>query len=101
MKKLILIAFVALAFTAVKAQQGLHIAFKVGPQSSWVFNSENSDDPNFRYISSWGMLIGPSFSYNFNGTVGVGMDFLFSKQGQKFYTEKAEINEAHLRLNLF
>lgn len=70
------------------AQQGFHVGYKVAPQSVWMFNGDNSDNAGYRYVSTWGVAHGPSLAYWFKPTVGVGLDLLFSKQGQKFQVRK-------------
>jgi len=99
MKKLFAVAFLTVSLAAVNAQQGFHFGYKVAPQSTWMFNSDNSDNAHFRYVSTWGVSHGLNLAYFFKPTVGVGFDLLFSRQGQKFqeYKETDYTNRLTLR----
>lgn len=95
---------------SVWAQQG---AFRVGalllPQSTWLLNQDDSDaGPELDYESTWGFAGGLSTSYNFTDYLGVGLDVLYSSQGQKYkgkqgginYTAKTTLNYLKLPLLL-
>jgi len=88
MKKICTVLLFSFACTALWAQQGFHIGYKVAPQNTWMFNGDNSDNANYRYVSTWGVSHGPTLAYFFKPTLGVGFDLLFSKQGQKFQVQK-------------
>lgn len=88
MKKILSAVVCLLLSASLWAQQGFHIGYKVAPQSTWMFNGDNSDNAQYRYVSTWGVAHGPSLSYWFKPTVGVGLDLIFSKQGQKFQVMK-------------
>ncbi len=88
MKKTLTVLLLSIVCSTVWAQQGFHIGYKVAPQSTWMFNGDNSDNANYRYVSTWGVAHGPSLAYWFKPTVGVGFDLIFSKQGQKFEVQK-------------
>ncbi|MCX7652974.1 MAG: PorT family protein [Bacteroidia bacterium] len=68
------------------AQQG---TIKVGaaflPQSTWLLNQDDSDaGPELDYVSTWGFAGGITLGYNFTDYIGVGLDVLYSRQGQKY-----------------
>ncbi|HXH19226.1 MAG TPA: porin family protein [Chitinophagales bacterium] len=84
MKKLFLASLLTASLAIASAQQGFHVGYKVAPQNTWMFNSDNSDNAHFRYVSTWGVAHGLHFAYHFKPTVGVGLDLIFSRQGQKF-----------------
>lgn len=88
MKKLtMVIALICAVSVASFAQKGLHAGLRIIPQSTWMFNSDDSDaGASFDYVSTWGLAIGPSIDYHFTDGVGVGVDIIFSRQGQKFET---------------
>lgn len=88
MKKSLVLFLLTFSCATLWAQQGFHIGYKVAPQSTWMFNGDNSDNAQYRYVSTWGVSHGPSLAYYFKPTVGVGFDLLFSKQGQKFQVRK-------------
>lgn len=86
MKKLVLIAAaIVFMLPAVFAQKGLHAGLKVTPISTWMFNSDDSDEAGaFDYVSTFGYTVGGSFNYHFTDGFGLGADVLYSNQGQKF-----------------
>lgn len=84
MKKLLL-TFVFLAGSlGLFAQKGLHLGVKGAPQSTWMFNGDDSDNANWEYVMTFGYFAGGSFSYFFSDGVGAGIDVLYSQQGQRF-----------------
>jgi len=101
---------VALLLGSAWAQQG---AFRVGavllPQNTWLLNKDDSDaGPEQDYEVTWGFAGGISASYNFNDYLGVGLDVLYSSQGQKYkgvqtgtnYTARTTLNYLKLPLLL-
>jgi hypothetical protein len=90
------------------AQEGaIRIGAVLLPQSTWLLNQDDSDaGPELDYESTWGFAGGVSASYNFTDYLGVGLDVLYSSQGQKYkgtksgttYTAKATLNYLKLPL---
>ncbi|MEN2992025.1 MAG: porin family protein [Bacteroidia bacterium] len=81
--------------------------FKIGivgaPQTTWLLNQEDMDaGPILDYKTTWGFMGGLSLGYHFSNYVGVGLDLLYSSEGQR-YTGKDEalqLNwEGRTRLN--
>ncbi|MCX8112953.1 MAG: PorT family protein [Bacteroidia bacterium] len=71
---------------SVYAQEG---TFKIGvavlPQNTWLLNQDDSDaGPNLDYEVTWGFAGGLTLGYNFSDYVGVGVDVLYSSQGQRY-----------------
>jgi hypothetical protein len=112
------VAFGMLLIGSTWAQEG---AFRIGavllPQNTWLLNQDDSDaGPELDYEVTWGFAGGISASYNFNDYLGVGLDVLYSNQGQKYkgtqsqsgisgiseipYTAKATLNYLKLPLLL-
>jgi opacity protein-like surface antigen len=96
------VAFGVLLIGSTWAQEG---AFRIGavllPQNTWLLNQDDSDaGPELDYEVTWGFAGGISASYNFNDYLGVGLDVLYSNQGQKYkgrdsattYTAKTTLN---------
>jgi hypothetical protein len=80
------VVFGMLLIGSIWAQEG---AFRIGavllPQSTWLLNQDDSDaGPELDYEVTWGFAGGISASYNFNDYLGVGLDVLYSNQGQKY-----------------
>lgn len=85
MKKLLVLSlFIATIAFSAQAQKGLHVGIKAIPQSTWMFNNADSDNPEFLYKSTFRSAFGLDADYHFTDGVGVGMNLLFSGQGQKF-----------------
>jgi hypothetical protein len=104
------VVFGMLLIGSIWAQEG---AFRIGavllPQSTWLLNQDDSDaGPELDYEVTWSFAGGISASYNFNDYLGVGLDVLYSNQGQKYkgtksgttYTAKATLNYLKLPLLL-
>lgn len=92
------------------AQEG---TVKVGaallPQNTWLLNQDDSDaGPNLDYEVTWGFAGGLTVAYNFTDYLGVGLDVLYSSQGQKYkgtltagtYTAQTRLNYLKLPLLL-
>lgn len=102
------IALVALLLAGAYAQEG---TFKVGaailPQNTWLLNQDDSDaGPELDYEVTWGFAGGLTLGYNFTDYLGVGLDILYSSQGQKYkgkdnsgtYTARTSLNYLKLPL---
>jgi hypothetical protein len=102
--------FGMLLIGSIWAQEGaIRIGAVLLPQSTWLLNQDDSDaGPELDYKSTWGFAGGVSASYNFTDYLGVGLDVLYSDQGQKYrgtqsgttYTAKATLNYLKLPLLL-
>lgn len=85
MKKVLIVSlFTLMTVMAAQAQKGFHGGVFVLPQTTWMFNSADSDDGNFAYQTTFRVAFGLHTKYNFTDNVGVGIDLMFSPQGQKF-----------------
>lgn len=85
MKKLLVLSLlVAFSVCTVKAQKGLHLGIKAIPQSTWMFNNSDSDNPQFLYNSTFRSAFGLDVDYHFTDGVGAGINLIYSLQGQKF-----------------
>jgi hypothetical protein len=80
------VVFGMLLIGSVWAQEGaIRIGAVLLPQSTWLLNQDDSDaGPELDYESTWGFAGGVSASYNFTDYLGVGLDVLYSNQGQKY-----------------
>lgn len=84
MKNLLILPLIAVLTTGALAQQGLHLGIKGAPQSTWMFNGDDMDDPDWLFQNTLRASFGASFAYFFSDKVGLGIDLLYSAQGQKF-----------------
>jgi hypothetical protein len=87
------VVFGVLLIGSIWAQEG---AFRIGavllPQNTWLLNQDDSDaGPELDYEVTWGFAGGISASYNFNDYLGVGLDVLYSNQGQKYKGTQSEL----------
>jgi hypothetical protein len=77
----------------VNAQQGFSISIKSNPQFSFLHNKDDNDismlDRKATFNSSFGLGAG----YNFTKRLGVGMDVLYSLQGQRYNVNGFEIKQ--------
>ncbi|MDW8014614.1 MAG: porin family protein [Bacteroidia bacterium] len=75
-----------LPWLSVYAQQG---TLKVGgillPQNTWLLNQSDSDaGPELDYKTTFGFAGGLTTTYNFTDNIGIGLDVLFSREGQRY-----------------
>lgn len=96
MKKVLLSAAIALtaltAATTAKAQQGLSVSVKGIPQLSWLMNSDNNDDKTYERETAVKAAFGVGANYGFTKNMGVGLDVLYSMQGEKYKQAGIENN---------
>ncbi|MCS6790551.1 MAG: outer membrane beta-barrel protein [Bacteroidia bacterium] len=63
----------------------LHFGVLFQPQTHWLLNSMDSDaGPILDYQSTWGYAGGLRLAYRFSDYVGVGIDAIYSSEGQKY-----------------
>jgi len=105
MKKFLIVPALLLAGSAM-AQKGLHVGVRIQPQSTWLYNQDDSDEgPELDFKSSFGMSGGLEVGYHLTDGFGLGLGLLYSSHNQK-YEGKTEVagvtlsnEEAHTRLN--
>jgi len=68
----------------LNAQQGFHLGARFLPQSTWMFNDDDSDSGHFKYVPTYRSAAGAGLSYFFTEGFGIGTELIFSRQGQKF-----------------
>ncbi len=87
MKKVLFFLVFSLGYV-VNAQQGLHVGVIGGPQSTWLFNEQDSNEgPNLDYQPKWGTNVGLRLGYHFTDFVGIESGLAFSSRGQKYKGE--------------
>jgi hypothetical protein len=84
MKKVLIICMAVAMATASFAQKGLQVGVIGGPQSTWLLNKNDSDDPNVKFKSGFRGFVGATVDYHFTDQVGVGIEILYSMQGQSY-----------------
>jgi hypothetical protein len=72
-------------FTSAQNSAGLKLGLKLIPQSTWLFNQQDSDaGPELDYNSTFSLAFGGSVDYFVAPVFGIGLEFLISSQGQKY-----------------
>lgn len=80
-------------FTQSKAQKGFSLSVKAIPQFSFLHNSDDNDNNRLDTKTTFKAGFGIGSAYNFNDKIGIGLDVLYSLQGQKYDTASGEINK--------
>jgi Outer membrane protein beta-barrel domain len=96
MKKILLAAFVFAAFTVSKkanAQQGFSVSVKATPQFSFLQNKDDRDNSSIQQKTTVNANFGIGAGYNFTPKLGIGLDVLYSLQGQRSEIIGKEINQ--------
>ncbi|MBS1567276.1 MAG: PorT family protein [Bacteroidetes bacterium] len=87
MKKILFSTALLLSLTAlhqVQAQKGFSLSVKGIPQFSWLQNSDDNNNSSFSKKTTFNAAFGVGGAYNFDNHFGVGVDVLYSLQGQKY-----------------
>lgn len=99
-------AILLLVSSTLTAQEGFRAGLKGGPQSTWMFNADEGDNAEWLYQHTLRAMFGGTFGYNFSDGVGIQLDLLYSKQGQRFeyfdieYFRKVDYFKVPVLLNL-
>ena len=96
MKKIFLAALVLAVFTVNKkanAQQGFSVSVKTTPQFSFLQNKDDRDNSSIQQKATVNANFGIGAGYNFTPKLGVGMDVLYSLQGQRNEIDGIETNQ--------
>jgi hypothetical protein len=96
MKKFLLAASVIAVFTVNKkanAQQGFSVTAKAAPQFTFLQNKDDHDNGNIQHKATVDANFGIGAGYNFTPALGVGMDLLYSMQGQRYKVNGTETNQ--------
>ena len=86
MKKIFLAALGIAALVMnnrANAQQGFSLSVKTTPQFSFLQNSDDNDNSNLEKKATFNANFGIGAGYNFTNQLGVGLDVLYSLQGQR------------------
>lgn len=96
MKKNILTALVAAGLMMTSnahAQQGFSLSLKALPQFSFLQNSDDNDNTALSKKATFNAAFGLGAGYNFTGNMGIGLDVLYSLQGQRYELRGVEMNQ--------
>ncbi len=97
MKKILMSAMTIALLTggasAVMAQQGFSVSVKATPQFSFLQNNDDNDNSVLKKKATFNTNFGVGAGYNFTDNIGVGLDVLYSLQGEKSEVLGREINQ--------
>lgn len=97
MKKILMsamtIALMTVSASTVMAQKGLSVSVKATPQFSFLQNSDDNDNSTIEKKATFNTNFGVGAGYNFTDNVGVGLDVLYSLQGEKSEVLGQEVNQ--------
>lgn len=80
----------ALSANTAMAQEGLNLSVKGIGQTSWMLNADNSDVSTFDYKTTIVPAFGLGVGYGLTDRMGIGLDVLYSMQGQRSEVAGAE-----------
>src|SRR5690349_21458924 len=86
---LVLTAIIASA-AMVRAQQGFMIGVQATPQVSWLMNPDDNANPRFDNSAAANCSFGISSQYGITPNHAIGLNLLYSYQGQRFALNGAE-----------
>jgi len=78
------------ASLASVAQQGLQLGVQGVPQLSWLMNSDDKDNSDFEYRTTFNGAFGITSQYGFTDNLGIGLDAMYSIQGQRYKLDGTE-----------
>ena len=96
MKKLIICLFAFAGLTSinkVSAQKGFSASVKTTPQFSFLENKDDNNNNNYETKATFNTNFGIGGAYNFTGKLGIGVDVLYSLQGQRYKLSGTEYNQ--------
>ncbi len=96
MKKLVICLFAFAGLTSmnkVNAQKGFSASVKATPQFSFLQNKNDNDNNSYENKATFNTNFGIGGAYNFTDKLGVGVDVLYSLQGQRYKLSGTEYNQ--------
>lgn len=72
------------SFNTLNAQKGLQLGIEGSPQFSWLVNADDINDSKFDDLNAFNGAFGISTQYGFTEKFGVGLNVLYSYQGDKY-----------------
>jgi len=77
----------------VKAQEGFSFSVKVTPQFTFLENRDDNNTPFIQRNATFHTNFGVGAGYNLTENFGVGMDLLYSWQGQRYDIDGIVVNQ--------
>jgi hypothetical protein len=82
-----------LALNKANAQQGFSLSVKATPQFSFLQNKDDQNNNSYSSKVTFNASFGLGADYGFNNHFGVGIDALYSLQGQRYILNNVEYNQ--------
>lgn len=107
MKKFLMSAFTVAVMagfaTNASAQEGFNVSVKGVPQFTFLQNSDDSDNGAISKKTTFNTKFGIGAGYNFTENMGIGVDAMYSFQGQKYEIQgvKAEQNLEYVKIPVY
>src|ERR1700676_4114132 len=95
MKKILTSALLiaGLVLNKANAQQGFSLSVKATPQFSFLQNKDDQNNNSYSSKATFNASFGLGGEYGFNNHFGVGIDALYSLQGQRYVLNSIEYNQ--------
>jgi outer membrane protein W len=95
MKKIftLMICVFAMASNKSIAQAGFSFSVKATPQFSFLHNESDKNNSRYDRASTFNAAFGIGAGYNFNQTIGIALDVLYSLQGQEYTVNSTEYKQ--------
>lgn len=78
---------------SASAQKGFNLSVKATPQFSFLQNSDDNDNSKIDRKATINTNFGIGAGYNFDANYGIGLDALYSLQGQKYEVSGIEATQ--------
>lgn len=76
-----------------KAQKGFQIGIEGTPQMSWLMNKDDQKNKSFENVNTYNGSFGISSQLGLTNSAGIGLNVLYSFQGQKYKLNGIERNK--------
>ncbi len=87
------VAMISGSVSTTMAQQGFSVSVKATPQFSFLQNSDDNDNSAIEKKATFNSNFGIGAGYNFTDNIGIGLDVLYSLQGEKWEVSGLEVNQ--------
>lgn len=81
---------IVLLSAGATAQSGFQVGVQGVPQMSWLMNSDDRDNGAFDPLTTINGAFGVTLQYGFTDNFGIGLDGLYSMQGQRYELDGIE-----------
>lgn len=79
-----ILAICLMPIAYANAQGGIHLGVQGTPHMSWQVNRDDMDNTSFKYLPTFTGSFGITSQFDFSPTAGLGIDVIYSYQGQRY-----------------